>query len=88
VRRPQQPDRVRLVASRDPSRDAFFERRRNRRLADEDYLDDVIEMAPPVAVKATSHAGIYWAYVTLFILFCAMGGFVIAAMGLFEEVGR
>lgn len=87
MRRPQQPDRIRLVASSDTSRDAF-ERRRNRRLADEDYLDEVIEMAPPVIVKATSHAGIYWAYVTLFILFCAMGGFLIAAMGLFEEVGR
>lgn len=81
--RPEQPQRIRLVASSD----AFVERRRNRRRSDEDYSDELIDIMP-VVTKVTSHAEVYWHYLTLFVLFSALGGVLVAAFGLFEEIGR
>jgi hypothetical protein len=81
VNRSQQPNRIRLVSSSD----GFVERRRNRREDDNIFVEEPLDFAP-IVVKPISRAQVYWPYAVIFLLFCAFGGFLIAALGLFEGV--
>lgn len=85
VARTEQPNRIRLVSSRD----GFVERRRRNRRDLEDMFEDddaAIELLP-IIPKTISRTRTYWPYVIIFLLFCAVGGFLVAALGLFEGIG-
>jgi hypothetical protein len=81
VNRSQQPNRIRLVSSREGT----TERRRTRRDDDDIFVEEPLAFVEAV-VAPMSRAQVYWPYAVIFLLFSSFGGLLVAAFGLFEGI--